>query len=127
VAWILASRRVFVDPTLAVFEKQLYSREAENAVMVQATRNMIAYVGVLHKAGVPLVVGSHTSAPYAEARREHDLGSIEPGKLADLVALDAGPTIDIRNARRVTFIVVDGKVVERERLTSLPAIQVGAK
>ncbi len=159
-ARILASRRIFVDPTLAIFEKQPNSKEAENAVMVQATRNMIAYTGVLHNAGVPLVVGSHTSVPYAEAGlayhrelelmvqagltpseallaatrtgaqflgRQHDLGSIEPGKLADLVALEADPTVDIRNARRVAFVMVDGKTVERGRLLSLPAIPGGVK
>ena len=41
------------------------------------------------------------------------LGTIEPGKLADLVLLDADPLRDIRNTRRIRLVVVDGLVVER--------------
>jgi hypothetical protein len=31
----------------------------------------------------------------------HELGSLEPTKLADAVIFDADPTVDVRNARRV--------------------------
>jgi len=33
--------------------------------------------------------------------REKDLGTIEPGKLADLVIVDANPLADIRNVTRI--------------------------
>ena len=44
---------------------------------------------------------------------ERDLGTIEPGKLADLILLDADPTADIRNTRRIRSVIQGGSVVDR--------------
>ena len=47
------------------------------------------------------------------------LGTIAPGKLADLLLLDANPLQDIRNTRRISAVVANGKLYagpERERL-----------
>jgi Tol biopolymer transport system component len=45
-----------------------------------------------------------------------DLGSIEPGKLADLVVLDANPLDDIRNTNTVRYVVKNGEVFEGSTL-----------
>jgi imidazolonepropionase-like amidohydrolase len=45
-----------------------------------------------------------------------DLGSIEPGKLADLVVIDGNPLANIRDLRRVKRVVKDGQVFELEAL-----------
>lgn len=44
--------------------------------------------------------------------REKDLGSIKAGKLADMIMLDASPLEDIRNIRRVTGVIKNGKVLD---------------
>jgi imidazolonepropionase-like amidohydrolase len=43
-------------------------------------------------------------------------GTLEPGKLADLVILDADPLQDIDNIRRISTVMKDGRIVEREKL-----------
>jgi len=45
-----------------------------------------------------------------------DVGSIAPGKRADLVVLKADPRLDIRNLRRVNQTVLAGKVLPRSEL-----------
>lgn len=40
-------------------------------------------------------------------------GTIAPGKLADLVVLDADPSRDIRNTAKIEFVVKNGKVYSR--------------
>jgi imidazolonepropionase-like amidohydrolase len=45
-----------------------------------------------------------------------DRGSLEPGKRADLLVLDASPLDDIVNTRRITRVFVNGAEVDREAL-----------
>lgn len=44
---------------------------------------------------------------------DDEVGTIEPGKLADLLILDADPLSDIRNTRRISAVVQGGRVVDR--------------
>jgi imidazolonepropionase-like amidohydrolase len=41
-----------------------------------------------------------------------DVGSLEPGKLADLVVLNADPTIDIRNSDKVAQVMLGGRLYD---------------
>ena len=49
---------------------------------------------------------------------ESELGTLEVGKRADLVILDADPTPDIRNTRRIWRVLKDGKVVDRAAIAA---------
>jgi imidazolonepropionase-like amidohydrolase len=47
---------------------------------------------------------------------EKDIGTIEVGKLADLVILDANPIEDIRNTRKIWKVIQGGRVIDRDAL-----------
>ena len=41
---------------------------------------------------------------------DHDLGSLEPGKLADLIVIDANPLDDIHNSEQVSYTMINGRI-----------------
>ena len=45
-----------------------------------------------------------------------DAGTIEPGKLADLVMVDGDPLADIANAHKVKRVIANGRVYELNQL-----------
>jgi hypothetical protein len=53
---------------------------------------------------------------YAEQFHWTELGQIAPGRRADIVVLDADPTSNIWNARRIYTLFVDGNQIDRESL-----------
>jgi hypothetical protein len=48
-------------------------------------------------------------------------GTIEKGKLANAVLLDADPLADIRNITRISSVIVNGRLLQRTQLDSLKA------
>src|SRR3984957_2199987 len=161
----LVEHGTVIDPTLALFE--LYAASSEKPVATfepgiakiapeltevlsfdapptpvtsliqKATQKGIEVVGVLHRAGVPIVAGTDQAVPGHSLHREIELyvqagftpmeaiqsativparamgvdkevGTIEAGKRADVVILGANPLESIRNIRTVEFVVTNG-------------------
>ena len=50
-----------------------------------------------------------------------DLGTIAPGKIANLVLLDKNPLEDITNSTRINSVVYRGKLLDRAALDGLLA------
>jgi hypothetical protein len=49
------------------------------------------------------------------------VGTIETGKLADLVLLDANPLVDIANTRRIRAVIANGRLLDRPSIDRLLA------
>jgi hypothetical protein len=157
------AKKAFLDDTLALFdllnhsEAESAKREPGLAKVPRELRGMfegaradevaersatferyLAFVGELHKRGVPIVAGTDIAVPghslhrelelYVEAgfspmeaiqaativparmmRLDKEVGTVEPGKRADLVLLGADPLTDIHNIRKVETVVARGK------------------
>lgn len=50
---------------------------------------------------------------------DQTLGTIEQGKIADLVLLDANPLLDIRNTQRINAVVSNGRLFDRKALDKM--------
>jgi len=64
-----------------------------------------------------LQAATHNAAEYLG--RLDSLGTIEEGKMADLVLLEANPLADIRNTQRINALVFDGKLFEKTDLQKM--------
>jgi len=162
-----------IDPTLALMEMNFHSAEQpvssfEPGVLAVAPElaqpltsgglpadlaptgrrvfeKMVALVGALHKAGIPIVAGTDQAVPGHSLHREielyvqagftpmeaiqaatlvpaqvmgveKDTGTIEVTKRADLILLDANPLDDIHNIRRVSSVVANGVLYPTAKL-----------
>lgn len=67
-----------------------------------------------------IVAGTRNGA--IAARGLDDFGTIEAGKFADLVLLDANPLEDIQNIRRQSMVMKEGKVIDVDALPTSPVM-----
>jgi len=70
----------------------------------------------LHAAGMPAldVIRSMTSSAAEMLGWQDRIGTVEPGKFADLVAVSGNPLADITELEHVRFVMKDGKVVRND-------------
>lgn len=70
----------------------------------------------LHHAGVPAldVIRAITINAAEMLGWQDRIGTIEPGKFADLVAVAGDPTADITELERIGFVMKDGQVIRNE-------------
>lgn len=76
---------------------------------------------MLVRAGLPTIeaLRSATVRPAEFFGLEGEMGTIEPGMLADLVLLSANPLDDITNTRSVEAVVTKGDLLDRAELDAL--------
>jgi adenine deaminase len=54
--------------------------------------------------------------------KEKDLGTLEPGKIADLLILDRNPLESAEHYRSIHCIIKDGALVDRDALPTEPLL-----
>jgi len=112
---------------------------------------MVQFAGILYKAGVPLVAGTDDISGFvlhselamlvkagltpAQAiqvatrngarytRTTHERGSIEVGKLADLVLVDGDPTKNIEDIRKVSAVITRGYLIYPQEIDTALGIK----
>ncbi|HEX2209508.1 MAG TPA: amidohydrolase family protein [Longimicrobium sp.] len=140
---MMADRGVALDPTLTVQrlgdrDRSRFSLE-DFATASETYRRMARFVRRAHETGVMLLAGTDGGSlndemeAYVEAGvpivdvlrsatvngarwlgREAEFGTIQPGRRADLVLIDGNPLQNIRDARNVSVVVKEGRVVFRK-------------
>jgi imidazolonepropionase-like amidohydrolase len=107
--------------------------------------------GAAHRAGVGILAGTDYIVPGADLHRElvnlvaaglspaealktatlnpvlyfgleQEYGRIERGKVADLLLLEADPLLDIRNTLRISAVVFNGNLYDRQALDDLQSL-----
>ena len=120
--------------------------EGMDARYRQSFAKMVDLVGVLYRAGIPIEAGTDSMAGFALQReleldtqagipapkvlqlatlgaarimkRDVELGSITPGKLADLVLIDGNPATNIGDVRKTSLTMKDGVIYKPAELYS---------
>jgi imidazolonepropionase-like amidohydrolase len=80
---------------------------------------------LMHTAGLApkAILVAATAAGARAMGRANELGTIETGKLADFVILDADPLQDIRNTRRIHRVVKGGEIHDPDALLNNRALR----
>jgi imidazolonepropionase-like amidohydrolase len=54
-------------------------------------------------------------------RKENEIGSLEPGKVADIVLLNSDPLSEIHNTTKIDSVVLRGRMFDRRALDAMLA------
>jgi predicted amidohydrolase YtcJ len=95
-----------------------FRRVVKTEELEPGSGTVLAIEGFVELGMTPMqAIVSATANGASAAFRSRDLGTIEKGKEADLVLLDADPLADIHNIEKISAVIAQGRVVD---LGSLP-------
>jgi imidazolonepropionase-like amidohydrolase len=71
----------------------------------------------------PMMILQAATRNIAAAYHKLDaFGTLEPGKFADLIVVDADPLTDIQNLKKLSLVVKEGKTIDTARLPLAPIL-----
>jgi imidazolonepropionase-like amidohydrolase len=141
----VASNSIPVDPTLDIYEAmvkgepqyqylwpkvlQLTKMMYDNGVPILSGSDIPNFdlvpgaslhheLELLVEAGIPpLEVIKIATRNGAQALGiERDVGTIEPGKQADMIVLSQNPLVDISNTKKIEAVIVDGQFIDNKQI-----------
>ena len=148
----MGANRTHLDPTLVHYEVRLATLKPDVVGKARALFERVKpLVGRAHRAGVPLLAGTdEVSQPgkhllrelelltegglsprealraatttAAIAARRPELGKIQAGAPASFLILDGDPTVDIKSLRRLSAVVVGGRLIPTPELARFRAL-----
>ena len=92
-----------------------------DAHMMPGTATLAAIEGLVELGMTPSqAIVSATKNGARASQGTKDFGTLEVGKYADILLLDADPLADIHNIRKLSMVMKEGRVVDRDRLPEKP-------
>ncbi len=142
--------RVPAELKVQINKKGEAAEQAEGLRMVLDV--LLKITGALHRAGVPIVAGTDVGVPGHTLHRElelyvkagmtpleaiqsatitparvmkldNEVGTIEAGRRADLIVLDANPLENISNIRKVRLVFTQGRLFDCAKLWEMVGFQ----
>ena len=144
----LVRNKTYLDPTLIAYESKLASAEPSAAAVARNFYMRVRkFIGRANAAGVAIVAGTDlvdrpgaglldeldllvasgltprealrsATVTAAKAAGRPELGQIHPGGPASFIVLDADPTLDIRDIRKLSIVMLRGRILDRASLAS---------
>lgn len=92
-------------------------------VLMQLGSGHVNWMKAMEEAGMtPMEILKSATINIAEAYGVENLGSIQPGKIADLLILKENPLDNIENYRQIATIIKGGRVIDRDSLPLNPLL-----
>ena len=120
---LLVSTDAGVQNPILLSESTTLASDTIDARVKLGEGHFNALVGLEEAGMAPMEILKSATSNVARAYKvDRDIGTLEAGKIADLVVLDANPLESARNYRRINSVIKDGKVVDIARLPLAPII-----
>jgi imidazolonepropionase-like amidohydrolase len=120
VAYFEAQMKPLLETVAAIAARNGKILAGTDAPIVPFGLSLLLEVELLAEAGLDPeeAIRSATQLAAMALGAERDLGTVEVGKLADLVLLSADPSEDIRNLRETHQVIVGGRLISVSQLVS---------
>ena len=119
---LLATDAGVANPIKTEVEADKDQFDVEHPEMI-GEAHFIWFRAMIEKGMSPMQCIVSATRNNAEAYGKLDqIGTIEGGKLADLVVLERNPLTDIENVRSISMVIKDGQIVDRESLPLEPVL-----
>lgn len=115
----LFASEVLTDPQWGSF----FQQQQDDSLSDLGTGHFAWFKAMEEKGCAPMdMLKAATCNVAAAYGKDRDLGTLEPGKIADLLVLDRNPLESAENYRTISMVVKQGEAVDRDTLPETPIL-----